>query len=146
MAIRTTIEKVRNILLDNYDGVADLTPFIEAASSITDDVNSCASDRSISLGSTALELIERWLAAHFYVAADPLYSSRKTSKASGEFQGRNVTGGAIDNIALDTTDYGRRAKMLDKSGCLASLSMGERVQGFWLGLAPSDQTDYVDRD
>jgi hypothetical protein len=143
---RTTPSAVQAILLDNYDSVAcpDLTPFVDASNAVVSQVSTCAISRSQTLSTSVLELIERWLAAHFYVAADPLYSKSKTADATGEFQGRNF--GRVENVALDSTDYGRRAKMLDHTGCLASLGVSSLPQAVWLGKAPSDQIDYTDRN
>ncbi len=146
MAIRTSQVAVQDILLDNYDSVTcpSLVPFYTAASAVIDRVSTCATERGQTLSSAVLELLERWLAAHFYVAADPLYSKKKTENASGEFQGRNY--GNVDNIALESTDYGRRALMLDFTGCLASLGASAFPQAICLGKAPSVQTDYINRD
>jgi hypothetical protein len=125
VAIRTSQAAVQDILLDNYDTVncPNLVPFIEGASAVVDRVSTCATEREQTLSSSVLELIERWLSAHFYVAADPLFAKKKTENASGEFQGRNY--GRVENIALESTDY---------------------AQAIWLGKAPSVQTDYVDRN
>lgn len=139
---RTTPTDVQNILAGNYNGTTDLVQFIDAATVVVDEVSTCASDRGNALGTTVLELIERWLSAHFYLSSDPLYSSKRTERAAAVFQGRNQS----TSNSLETTDYGRRAMMLDPSGCLASVGESRNLQLIWLGKAPSDQIAVQDRD
>ncbi len=139
---RTTATKVQNILAGNYDGTTDLDQFVDAATVVVDEVSTCSSDRGNALGATVLELIERWLSAHFYLGSDPLYSSNRTERAAAVYQGRTQ---AVTN-SLETTDYGRRAMMLDPSGCLASVGESRNLQLIWLGKAPSDQIAVWDRD
>jgi len=90
---------------------------------------------------TALLLeIEKHLAAHFYALRDPQYQQKRTEKASATFQGKT-------DLGLDLTWWGQMAKTLDVSGCLAQLDKGIGTpQLVWLGLPPSEQTDYEDRD
>ena len=140
---RTTETAVKGILLKDYDAddVPSLQPFIDSATVIVDRVKTCAVDRSRTLTTAELELIERWLAAHFYCQSDQTYASRNTGKSSGQFQGQT-------GLQLDSSKYGQHAKALDYSGCLAALAGAERkvARGAWLGKPPSDQVDYEDRD
>jgi len=144
MAVRTTDTEVKAILLGQYDlsGEPALTAFIATASSLTDYVDTC--DTLNELSTATLELIERWLAAHYYAHADQLAQSKSTGDASSSFQG--VTG-----KGLESTQYGQTAINLDITGCLAKKNR-EMVEGkvkagiTWLGKAKSDQTEYVDRD
>lgn len=136
---RTTEAAVSELLLDNYGTDNDLSPFVEIATALTTRVNTCATAKGVTLTSTELELIERNLAAHFYCLSDPLYLSEKTLDASATYRGET-------GKALDYTPFGQTAKMLDHSGCLATLSKGQRATLSWLGLPPSEQTDYRDRD
>lgn len=137
---RTNSNAVQAILGDNYDSNIDLDPFIDTASAVVDEIEDCASERDITMSSTLLELIERWLAAHFYAHADPLYQSRSTGGASATFQGQTGMG-------LESTVYGQTALRLDKSGCLAYMDeKSEPVQVIWLGKPPSEQTPYWQRD
>lgn len=126
---RTTDEAVQALL--QYDSSISVTPFIEAATVVVDRVSSCASSKGEALTSTELELIERWLAAHYYTVRDQRYKSKSTEKASATFETINY---------LDT------AMAIDRSGCLSGISKQKTVGLFWLGKAPSEQTDYVDRD
>lgn len=127
---RTTVIAVKNLLLDNYDKVSnpppDLTGFIDSASALVDQVVSSATSRGITLTTTLLEIIERWLAAHYYAQADPLYMSKSTQGASGSFMGQSALG-------LDSTRYGQQAKRLDISGSLAAFDLNARADLLWLG-------------
>jgi len=112
------------------DSTISKTPFIRAASALTDYVNSCDSDSV--LNDALLTEIETYLAAHFYNVRDQAYDSRKTADASGVFQTKH-------GMYLDGTDAGQAAIMLDVSGCLSKLNReakegGKRKLGVaWLG-------------
>jgi len=134
---RTTIQAVAGILAGNYDQVTGLQSFIDAASSIVDDA--VTNDEDGVLTSTKTELMELWLAAHFYHCYDPIYQSKNTLKSSGQFQGQSAMG-------LDGSRYGQMAKELDPSGYLSANDQKSIMTLFWGGLPPSDQTAYVDRD
>lgn len=145
---RTTAAAVKAVLLPGKDydteNSPDLTPFIDTASAYVDDIVTCAADQdpAVTLTDARLELIERWLAAHFYVVSDQTYASKSTEGASASFHGQT-------GMYIESSRYGQTAMSLDKSGCLASIggSAGRiRVGTAWLGKAPSNQTDYVDRD
>lgn len=141
MAIRTTPGKVEEILLGDYDGTSALTAQILGASKIVDRMVTCAAEDDVSFDAEELELIERYVAAYRYTLSDPLYTSRSTSKASGSFQGEQDAAGKPINRYL------KAALDLDPSGCLRELLMpGPRAGGYWLGKAPSEQTDYDQRD
>lgn len=139
MAIRTNNKLVEAVLGDNYNGTTNLTPFIDAANAIVNRVATCATDKGETLTATELELIERWLAAHLYAQMDPTYASKSTAGASASFHGQTAMG-------FDSTLYGQTATRLDFSGCLENLDKTQVVTAAWLGKAPSDQTDYEDRD
>jgi hypothetical protein len=135
---RTTSSAVLAILLRDYDSVNNpsLEPFIEAASSLMDDVAACAVAADATLSSTKLELMERWLAAHFYTKNNPVYQSKTTSQASATF----VRG------KKEPEPYKDAALMLDSTGCLASALAGNRAGGFWAGKVPSEQIPYDQRN
>ena len=123
----------------DYDGSRDLPPFIDSATAVVDRVNTCATNKGVTLTSTELELIERWLAAHLYAMSDQQLASKNTQGSGGSFR-------AAGGLALDGTTYGQTAKMMDPSGCLNAIGSRRRAWGAWLGKPPSEQTDYVDRD
>lgn len=141
MSIRTTALAVQKVLMEDYatNEAPDLTPFMEAASSLVDDVISCAANKGKSLSASKLELLERWLSAHFYQQSDKGYSSKSTAGASASFQGQTA-------MRLESTQYGQMAMVLDSSGCLFNINSNAVVQGFWLGKTSGEQLDYDDRN
>ncbi len=72
-------------------------------------------------------MIERWLAAHYYCAMDPVYMSKSTGGASGSFQRKAGDG------TFETTEYGRMACSLDYSGATAAVGKRQFAYGIWLG-------------
>ena len=138
---RTNSTAVKELLLSDYD--TDTNPsldvFISTANVITTRVNTCATARSITLSSDELELIERWLAAHFYVMNDQTFSSKSTQGASASFHGQT-------GMNLDASKYGQSAKIVDYSGCLTAIAERRTARAFWMGRPPSEQTAYTDRD
>lgn len=140
----TTVDAVEKVLLDNYDfeELPDLYPFIEAASVVVDDVVECATEAGKTLSASRRELIERWLAAHFYAAGpDKTYSRKRTEKAEGWFDGKTEK-------YLESTLFGQMAVILDSTGCLQEIAVRGRqsIGGYWLGRPPSQQTPYDQRD
>lgn len=138
---RTGVLAVRQILGEDYDGRRNLLPFIETASVLVTRIAACAEARDEALSAAELELIERWLACHFYGQSDKPLGSKSTKGASGSYHGQTA-------MYLESTLYGQTAVSLDASGCLADLAEGRAASagGFWLGKPPSEQTDYRDRD
>jgi len=120
-----------------------LTGFINTANLLTTWLSECDTDSELS--AAELTQIEAWLAAHFYAQRDPQYQVKKTGNASATFQGST-------GMHLDGTWWGQQAMMLDTTGCLArrneEVKTGRKRKAgvLWAGLAPSNQTDYVDRD
>ncbi|MFA5056510.1 MAG: hypothetical protein WC485_00215 [Opitutaceae bacterium] len=135
---RTDTTAVQGILLDHYDGESSLTPFIDTATLVVDKI--AANDSGSELTAADLEMIERYLAAHFYAHADQLLQSKSTGGASGQFQGRT-------DMGYDGTLYGQTAKRMDVTGYLARIDMPMRPKAgaAWLGKVPSQQIDYEDR-
>lgn len=134
MAVRTLAASVQAILLDHYDGSSNLTAFIDSASSLVDRVAALDSD-SI-LGSSNLELIERWLAAHFYAHADQLMQTKSTGRAGATFQGKTA-------MMLNSTQYGQTAMVMDFTGELRKMNAGNVTVGInWLGTKyKNDQSE-----
>lgn len=110
MAIRTTDSAVTGIIEVDVD--IPLTPFIETANNLVDRVcvNSEYSDAT-------LELIERWLSAHFYATRDPRASMERAGSVEEQFEGSTKVG-------LSNTRYGQQALLLDTAGNLALLDQG----------------------
>lgn len=109
MAARTLPTAVKGILGNEYDNETQLIGFIDTASMMVDEC--AANDDTGSMTATRLEIVERWLAAHFYQMADPGYKSRNTAGASGSFNGETGQG-------LMSTRYGQQACILDLTGTL----------------------------
>jgi hypothetical protein len=127
---------VQDILGPHYDGSTSLTPFIETATDIVTWLDSKDVDGELS--AATLELIERWLSAHFYAQSDPILQTKNTGKSGGTFEGQTAMG-------LKNTRYGQQALFLDSTGNLAKRGIGKAKMN-WLGLPKSEQTDYEDRD
>lgn len=138
---RTTPILVKGILGGDYDeGLSpSLSPYIDTASMVIDQVVVCAVAKGVALTDLQLEMIERWLSAHCYTCMDPSYLEKQTQSARGRFFGTS-------GLGLDGSRYGQMAKRLDFSGCLASIDKPSRPRMDWLGLVLSEQTDYEDRD
>jgi hypothetical protein len=62
-----------------------------------------------------LELIERWLSAHFYGIFSQVTTMEKAGSVASAFQGKS-------GMALDLTFWGQQALMLDTMGALAVMS------------------------
>lgn len=128
---RTTASAVQTLLGRNWDQASSVTPYIDTASAIVDQVVSCASDRGVTMTDATLELMERWLAAHFYTQMDPLYKSKTTGRASATFADQ---------------DYKKAAMQLDQSGCLAGIMSGMVAEVFWGGTRYGDARSWTDRN
>lgn len=105
---RTDSTKVATIV--EVDTSIDLTAFIETANELVTEV-------CVPLGYTAtrLELIERWLAAHFYRMRDPALAGEGAAGLSQNFQ-------YSVGLNLSQTREGQQAMLLDTKGGLASLN------------------------
>lgn len=140
---RTTAAAVRTLLTtgNDYDTerTPSLTPFVDAAYSITNRVSACATTKGLTIDSTDLELIERWVAAHLYCMADPIYQSKSHGGASGQFQGQS-------GLYLDQTRYGQTALTLDWTGCLAAVSTKARAYAFWGGKTRANAQTFEQRN
>lgn len=140
---RTNANAVKLLLGADYDcgdaqrPARNLQPYIDTANAIVSRVATCATLKSTPLSSGELELLERWLAAHYYQQSDQGYSARTTADASGTFHGQTGMG-------FESTKYGQSALGLDFSGCLMSIGK-KRAAAIWLGKTQSEQIDYVDR-
>lgn len=139
---RTTAKAVVDVLAPgkDYDTVLNpsLQPFIDAANSIVNRVKTCAIAKGLALSTSELEIIERWLAAHYYVQSDQTYASKNTSNASASFQGKTEK-------FIEGSKYGQAAINLDYSGCLSAISKRTFASATWYGKPPSAQIDYKDR-
>ena len=108
---RTRPTAVQSILQNEYDleNRPALEGFIDTASMMVDEI--VVEDTALKMTATRLELVERWLAAHFYQISDPGYQSRTTAGASGSFTGQT-------SQTFKATRYGQQALALDLTGFL----------------------------
>lgn len=108
---RTTKELVEKIIeLDATVNGGDISAFIETASALVDEL--CQPQ---GYSETRLELIERWLAAHFYAIRDPRLTSEQAGSVQASYESK------VD-LGLQLTRYGQQALMLDTKGGLAALN------------------------
>lgn len=108
MAVFTNEDAVGGII--EWDEDIELTPFIETANYL---INKVVTDASYS--NADKEIIERWLAAHFYAVRDPRAVKEMAGDVSVTYQGKVMLG-------LDQTPYGQQAMRLDIMGGLAALN------------------------
>jgi len=121
MAIRTTEDAVNNII--EVDSAILLAPFIETASSFVDEIAAS----SAAPAAARLELIERYLSAHFYTLRDPRSEQERAGPVSVKFQSK------VD-LGFKTSHYGQMALSLDPTGILRAASRGKRAGGVsWAG-------------
>jgi len=129
---RTTSADVEGII--EVDSNISLTPFITVANEL---VTECCSSSS-NYTAIRLELIERWLSAHFYCVRDMRAESEKAGSISEKKQSK------VD-LGFNTSHYGQMAMRIDTEGGLAALNeqiLKGRVSSIefsWLGRA--DPTD-----
>lgn len=111
---RTTPEQVEGII--DVGAGSDLTPFIESANVLVEEV--CV---PLGYSDVQLEVIERWLAAHFYAIFDGQVTTVRAGSAGASFQY------AID-LGLNCTMWGQQALRFDTLGGLAALNNSAQVK------------------
>lgn len=109
---RTTADAVKKIIEVDETISDDLEPFIEIANLMVTD--HCTGS---SYSDAKLELIERWLTAHFYAVRDQRVQSEGVSGISQTFQTQV-------GMYFDLTIYGQQAMLIDSAGNLAALNAG----------------------
>lgn len=107
---RTTSAAVEAII--DVDSSISVTPFIEAANALVTEVCGDVS----SYDSTRLELIERWLSAHFYATRDMVTTRERADRVEATYMSK------VD-LGFDLTHYGQMAMRLDTNGGLANLNL-----------------------
>jgi hypothetical protein len=109
--IRTSKLAVAKIIeLDDTINAGDIDFAMEAANALVDAV--CLES---SYSDALLELIERWLSAHFYSIRDPRAEKEGADDVDVKYQGETKTG-------LEHTSYGQQAMTLDHKGNLAAVN------------------------
>lgn len=133
---RTTKTLVANIIELDPEAVpndAAMEGFILAANELVTECCAGANGPSSSYSDARLELIERWLAAHFYTTRDPRLASEGAGGISVSYQ-------STVGFGFDASHYGQMAVRLDTNGGLARLNedmkKGKPRQAVhWLGTA-----------
>lgn len=131
---RTTAELVGQIV--EVDEDISLAPFIESANALVTEI--CAPVTTYT--AARLELIERWLSAHFYCIREERPVLEKADVVSERAQSK------VD-LGFDVTHYGQMAMRLDTNGGLAALNeeakTGTLPSGFvtWLGTEDAEIID-----
>jgi len=114
MPFRTTQPLVRGII--KIKSTIDLDPYIEPANELVTEL--CASatkgDPPVSFHTDVrLELIERWLAAHYVAVAYRRAIQESVGSVQVTYEGKVA-------LLLHVTEYGQKAILLDTSGRLAA--------------------------
>lgn len=128
----TTALAVQGIIEHDVD--IPLDPFIETASMLIDRllVPVLDDDNSPYYNNVQLEVIERWLSAHFYAVRDPRTAFEGVGKVQASFESKV-------GLNLNNTRYGQTVLYLDTSGTFAALQEqaeeGGKIkpQVVWLG-------------
>ena len=134
---RTTTSNVVGII--EIDSGISLTPFIEVANALVTEVCAAAtdSDGDLVYDATRLELIERWLSAHFYHQRDPKASREEVDDVASTYR-------SIVEIGFNNTHYGQMAMRIDTNGGLARLNEAAKagksttVSLSWLGKTKTE--------
>lgn len=121
MPYRTDSTAVQGII--EVDVTIDLDPFIETANALVTEV--CV---PLGYDGVRLELIERWLSAHFYAIRDPRAKTEQAGEVQESFWGK------ID-LGFNQTREGQMAMLLDTKGGLKALDANGGVKPgmFWGG-------------
>lgn len=136
---RTTAALVRGIVRTDDVNIPDLEPFIMVANELVTEI--CEPS---GYDDTRLELIERWLAAHFYSIRDKVTAHEQIGAVQESYQHKV-------GLNLYVTIYGQNAALLDTKGGLAALNkqtetgLGGTVSIGWLGsIDRSTSTEYIE--
>lgn len=113
MAFRTTEAQVAAILRDPPSPLSVLDPMIETANNV---VTANCTDSRWGYSNATLELIERWLAAHYYAVFRPRTISEGAGEVSQTFALKTA------DTPLESTPYGQQVMLIDNQGALASLN------------------------
>lgn len=117
------------------DATIPLAPFIEIAAELVTEVTAGAGYTAV-----RLELIERWLSAHFYAIRDMRAASERAGPVAQSFQFKV-------GLNLANTMYGQQVMMIDTAGGFAALSkrsekgQTKSVSVLWLGTGNKDGDD-----
>ena len=135
---RTTRAQVATIIELDSTLIPDddaLSPFVDVATELVTECCTGDAGPDTAYSDTRLELIERWLTAHFYAVRDPRVVSERAGSVSATYQ-------SSIGLGFDTSHYGQTAMRLDTNGGLARLNNGAKkggaISGVWLGTELED--------
>jgi hypothetical protein len=136
---RTTKAQVEAIIELDSQIVPDesaLAAFITVANELVTECCTGTVGPAIAYTDARLELIERWLAAHFYTNRDPRLVSERAGSVSADYQ-------SVVGLGFETSHYGQTAMRLDTNGGLARLNTtmktgSSRIGVTWLGSTPDE--------
>jgi hypothetical protein len=141
LAIRTSASAVEAII--EVDSSIPLDPFMETANLLVNRICVPAKNEDGTpyfTDDAELEVIERWLSAHFYAVRDPRIQFEAVKSLMTRFESKV-------ELNLNNTRYGQQALVLDTSGELAAYNrtldkgpIKRRVGAHWLGVPP-DSSD-----
>lgn len=139
MAWRTTEVAVRDLL--DLAATTSVEAAIDTANDLVTElcVTRVSEQGLAAYSSTRLELIERWLSAHFYAITDREYRVRHEAAGGVEQDFTDKT-----DLHLNQTVYGQHAMILDTKGFLSGLNASVKDAGvvpgiWWVGKKPVDQ-------
>lgn len=134
---RTTRDLVGMLVEIDEEFWPNLDPHILSANVIV--TKKCVSDDD-PLTEEHAELVERWLAAHFYAVSDPQSTYEQAGSVSIKFESK------VD-LGLNLTRFGQQAMVVDTTGGLAAWNaeiqngrggrLSARFQ--WLGTPKADE-------
>jgi len=120
---------------------AAMAGFILAANELVTECCAGASGPSTPYSDSRLELIERYLAAHFYTLRDPRVASEGAGGVTAHYQGTT-------SVGFKSSHYGQMALRLDTNGGLAKLDTKTTktpVVGIhWPGTPADEVQDMID--
>lgn len=134
MSNRTTAAAVAKVVEVDSRSWPDIEPFIEAANALV-----TAKCTASGYSDAILELIERWLAAHFYRVADPQPTMEVAGSVTAQYESR------VD-LGFDVTKYGQQAMRLDYAGNLALMNNAMKKQEGTLAGTGRVGVSYVGRE
>lgn len=133
--VATIIELDDSIIPDD----AAMLPFITIANElVTELCTGTTNGPTTAYTDVRLELIERYLTAHFYTNRDPRSESEKAGSVGASYQSK------VD-LGFDTSHYGQTAMRLDTNGQLARVNKDMKNGGVpkarvsWLGYPCTQQ-------
>jgi len=135
---RTTLDEVCMVIEIDFDLITEeaaFDAFIVPANELVTEFCTGTNGPATAYTDERLELIERWLAAHFYTNLDPRAVSEKADSVSARYQSK------VD-LGFDTSHYGQTAMRLDTNGGLTGLNTrtkngATKVGVAWLGTENS---------